>query len=80
MIEAYTIIHRHRDGRWVKEAVDRDGSIDYTANFDLDQAMTEHGNERNWDPHTFYDADNCKNNGYMMIGSWLETNEFDYDE
>ena len=34
MTEAQTIEHKHKDGRWVKEHIDRDGGITSTSNFD----------------------------------------------
>ena len=79
MIETVTITHQHQDGRWVKEHTDRDGSITYTSNFDLDQAMYDWGRDENWDAHTFSDPDDCQDNGYIMIDLWLEHNQFDYD-
>jgi len=79
MIETQTIEHKHKDGRWVREHIDRLENITYTSNFDLDQAMYDWGRDENWDDDTFADADDCKDNGYMMIGEWLEDNEFDYD-
>jgi hypothetical protein len=41
MIEAQTTEHKHQDGRWVKEHIDRDGGITYTSNFDHERMLWE---------------------------------------
>jgi hypothetical protein len=76
-IEPYTIIYKDKKGRSITESVDELGGITYTANFDLDNEMYKWGMEENWDPHTFVDADECQDNGYIMISEWIENEEFE---
>jgi len=41
MTETQTIEHKHQDGRWLREHIDRDGGITYTSNFDHERLLWE---------------------------------------
>jgi|DEB0MinimDraft_4_1074332.scaffolds.fasta_scaffold10173_3 hypothetical protein len=41
MTETQTIEHKHQDGRWLREHIDRDGGITYTSNFDHERMLWE---------------------------------------